>query len=363
MTWSAGIAGNSAVSFGGNEDGGTWSVGIAADVRQRCRFDLKYVSFFGDYTKCPRKRLAPGGFLSDRLHGREQRRARGHFRSRLRRARRSRRLSDEEPHMIRKTLFTAILAVMSASTVRRRYPDEAAQLGKTLTPTGAEKAGNKDGTIPEWTGGLTTSPAGFKPGSTVRPDPYAGDKPRLVITGQNADQHKDKLTAATHAMLKRHATMRLDVYPTHRPVMFPERLVENTLKNATQAKTVEGGSRHRQRAAGHAVPHSEDGRGGDVESPAALQRRCHELQVRVLQHGRVGRHDAVDHGQQRPGIPDLQPGEPGQAHEGHGRIPEPESRVHRSGAPRRRGAADHRPRQPAAAASARRGNTCRASGA
>ena len=62
MTWSAGVAGNSAVSFGGNEDGGTWSVGIAADVRQRVRFDLKYVSFFGDYTKCPRKGSPPAGF-------------------------------------------------------------------------------------------------------------------------------------------------------------------------------------------------------------------------------------------------------------------------------------------------------------
>jgi hypothetical protein len=62
MTWSAGVAGNSAVSFGGNEDGGTWSLGIAADVRQRVRFDLKYVAFFGDYTKCPRKGSPPTGF-------------------------------------------------------------------------------------------------------------------------------------------------------------------------------------------------------------------------------------------------------------------------------------------------------------
>jgi Protein of unknown function (DUF1302) len=62
MTWSAGVAGNSAVNFGGNEDGGTWSVGLAADVRQRVRFDLKYVAFFGDYTKCPRKGSPPTGF-------------------------------------------------------------------------------------------------------------------------------------------------------------------------------------------------------------------------------------------------------------------------------------------------------------
>ncbi len=143
--------------------------------------------------------------------------------------------------MIRKTLIAAILAVTSASAVAAVSPDEAAQLGKALTPTGAEKAANKDGTIPSWTGGLTTPPAGFKAGSNVRPDPYAVDKPRLVITGQNADQYKDQLTAATYALLKRHPSMRLDVYPTHRPVFFPQRVVENTIKNATQAKTVEGG--------------------------------------------------------------------------------------------------------------------------
>ena len=143
--------------------------------------------------------------------------------------------------MIRKTLIAAILAVTGTGAMAAVTPEEAAQLGKALTPVGAEKAGNKDGTIPEWTGGLTTPPAGYKPGATTHPDPFAADKPRLVITGQNADQFKDQLTAVTYALLKRHPTMRLDVYPTRRPVYFPKQLVDNTLKNATQAKTVEGG--------------------------------------------------------------------------------------------------------------------------
>jgi hypothetical protein len=139
--------------------------------------------------------------------------------------------------MIRKTLIAAMLAVLSASAVAAVSPDEAAQLGKSLTPVGAEKAGNKDGTIPEWTGGLTTPPAAFKAGMTARPDPYAADKPRLVITGKNADQYKDQLTAVTYALLKRHADFRVDVYPTHRPVTFPKALLDNTAKNAVQAKS------------------------------------------------------------------------------------------------------------------------------
>lgn len=55
LTWSEGISGNSAVTFGGNEGGGSWSAGIALDAYQRVRIELKYVDIFGDYTTCPRK--------------------------------------------------------------------------------------------------------------------------------------------------------------------------------------------------------------------------------------------------------------------------------------------------------------------
>lgn len=41
------IDGDAAVSFGGNEDTGTYSIGLSADFRQRHRFDLKYVDYFG----------------------------------------------------------------------------------------------------------------------------------------------------------------------------------------------------------------------------------------------------------------------------------------------------------------------------
>jgi hypothetical protein len=35
-----------------------------------------------------------------------------------------------------------------------------AKLGTTLTPIGADKAGNAAGTIPAWDGGITKPPAG-----------------------------------------------------------------------------------------------------------------------------------------------------------------------------------------------------------
>ena len=61
----------------------------------------------------------------------------------------------------------------------------------------------------------------------MRPDPFASEKPRLVITGRNADEYKPQLTAVAYALLKRYPSMRLDVYPTHRPVTFPPKINAN----------------------------------------------------------------------------------------------------------------------------------------
>ena len=78
-----------------------------------------------------------------------------------------------------------LLAAMAAAAIATPAlagvsADEAKALGTTLTAIGAEKAANKDGTIPAYTGGLTTPPAGFKAGDGIRPNPFAAEKPRLV---------------------------------------------------------------------------------------------------------------------------------------------------------------------------------------
>jgi hypothetical protein len=57
LSWSQGFS-NAAVTFGGNDGTGTYGIGVAADIYQKYRFDLKYVGFYGDYSKCPRKNAA-----------------------------------------------------------------------------------------------------------------------------------------------------------------------------------------------------------------------------------------------------------------------------------------------------------------
>ena len=74
------------------------------------------------------------------------------------------------------------LSVMVATANAAVAPQEAAKLGDSLTPIGAEKAGS--GRIPAWTGGLTTAPAGYKEGDK-HVNPFAGEKPEFVITAAN----------------------------------------------------------------------------------------------------------------------------------------------------------------------------------
>ena len=152
-------------------------------------------------------------------------------------------------------LVIAVAALASGGAWAAVSADEAKQLGTTLTAVGAEKAGNKDGTIPEYTGGLTTVPTTYQKGSGIRPDPFAGEKPRLVIDAKNVAQYADKLTVGTQELIKRFPnTMRVDVYPTHRTVAFPKWVLDNTAKNATGAKSVEGGLGMENALSGYPFP-------------------------------------------------------------------------------------------------------------
>jgi hypothetical protein len=139
--------------------------------------------------------------------------------------------------------ITLVAALVAASFTAHAAvtADEAKALGATLTAIGAEKGANKDGTIPAYSGGLTTPPAGFKAGDGIRPNPFASEKPRLQIDAKNMAQHAAVLTEGTKALLQKYPTFRVDVYPTQRSVAFPKWVADNTAKNALKAKTSNDG--------------------------------------------------------------------------------------------------------------------------
>jgi hypothetical protein len=142
------------------------------------------------------------------------------------------------PQRIALSVLAAVATLAANAAVT---PEEAKALGTTLTSVGAEKAANKDGTIPAYTGGMTTPPAGYKAGDGLRPDPFAADKVKVAIDAKSMAPYADKLTEGTKALMQKYPSFRIDVYPTHRSVAFPKYVTDNTEKDATRAKTTNNG--------------------------------------------------------------------------------------------------------------------------
>ena len=118
---------------------------------------------------------------------------------------------------------------------------EAAELKTTLTPFGAERAGNKDGSIPAWTGGAV--PNGDIGSDGRRKDPFPGEKPLFSINAKNMDQYSGELTEGTKALMKKFPdTFRIDVYPTHRTANAPQAVYDAIAKNAVNARLEETSS-------------------------------------------------------------------------------------------------------------------------
>ncbi len=137
----------------------------------------------------------------------------------------------------------AILAVLlvQPAVFAAVSPEEAGKLKSELTPLGAEKAGNKDGSIPAWTGGLTQAATGAKMGD-IPVDLFPGEKPLAQITTKNMASYADKLSEGTQALLKKYPdSFRVDLYPTHRTEAAPQYVYDNTFKNATRCKTKDAG--------------------------------------------------------------------------------------------------------------------------
>ncbi|AXO89811.1 DUF1329 domain-containing protein [Pseudomonas parafulva] len=133
------------------------------------------------------------------------------------------------------------VSLLAGSVMAAVSADEAAKLGSTLTPMGAEKAGNADGSIGPWE--PLAKNAGSVDGRGFLADPYASEKPLFTITAANAERYKDKLAPGQLAMLKRYPdTYKLPVYKTHRGATVPDSVFADIKANATNATLVEGGN-------------------------------------------------------------------------------------------------------------------------
>ena len=135
------------------------------------------------------------------------------------------------------------LALATGSAYAAVDAQRAAQLGgEQLTPTGAKRAGNADGSIPAWTGGLTTPPADFGGPDGRYANPYKSDQPKFSITAANMAQYADKLTEGQKALLQKWPnSYKMPVYPTRRSYAGPEWVYKQIKENAVNSQLINDG--------------------------------------------------------------------------------------------------------------------------
>ncbi|MGH8459083.1 MAG: DUF1329 domain-containing protein, partial [Nevskiales bacterium] len=151
---------------------------------------------------------------------------------------------------LNRSITTLLLASgLSLSAQAGVSPEQAAQLGQSLTPVGAEKAGNASGSIPAWNGPANFSDekkkltrAQLEDMRKNRPQEFENflntppGEPLYVITKDNLGQYQGQLTAGHIALFRRYPDYRMKVYKTVRSAYYPDAIYTATRANATRAK-------------------------------------------------------------------------------------------------------------------------------
>ncbi|MGP0172978.1 DUF1329 domain-containing protein [Pseudomonas sp. NCHU5208] len=158
-------------------------------------------------------------------------------------------------------LRSVSIVLLSALALQAQAKVDAAQaerLGRDLTPLGGEMAGNAAGSIPAWSGGVSTPPAGYQVGMH-HPDPFAADKPLYRVDSQNLAQYEALLPPGMHSLLQQNPGFYLRVFPTRRSAAAPQRIYDATRFNALNAELISGGNGVQGVASGIPFPLPQNG--------------------------------------------------------------------------------------------------------
>ena len=136
------------------------------------------------------------------------------------------------------SLMVAVMAVTAAFSAHAQAPAAAGQLGRELTPVGAERAGNAAGTIPAWSGGLTAPPPGWRPEMGYI-DPFPEDVPLFTITRENWTNHREQLMPGLVALLQKTEGFQMPVFRTRRTAAYPAAVIAEVARQAGSA-AIEG---------------------------------------------------------------------------------------------------------------------------
>ena len=139
------------------------------------------------------------------------------------------------------TAVALVLSLLSTTAVARMSAEDVARLGKDLNPMGGIKAGSEDGLLPEWTGNVVGLPEGMNwdgPG-TPYPDPWPDEKTVFVITKDNMEQYRARLSPGQIAMFETYPdTFRMPVFPGHREFAYDDRYYAKVGYNAEHGELI-----------------------------------------------------------------------------------------------------------------------------
>lgn len=117
-----------------------------------------------------------------------------------------------------------------------------ARLQRDLTPVGAERAGNRDGSIPPWQADQLSDEAHLEWMNHI-----AAEAPLFHINKDNLQQHRDQLSVGMQALIERYPdTFSIPVYTTHRTARQPDWTYENTARNLRDARLAASGNEMEQ---------------------------------------------------------------------------------------------------------------------
>ena len=112
------------------------------------------------------------------------------------------------------------------------------QADDDLTPLGAQRSGNIAGTIPPWTGGITSPPDSYREGYHET-DPFPQDQPLFQINAGNAAQYEEYLTPGQRALLAHYPkTWYMNVYQSRRSASYPDYVYQAIIGNASSASVI-----------------------------------------------------------------------------------------------------------------------------
>lgn len=122
-------------------------------------------------------------------------------------------------------------------TVLCSVPLPAATLGQELTPVGAQRAGNADGSIPRWSADQLSDEAHLQWMQRI-----TREEPLYIITADNLQRYRQWLAPGLLKMFELHPeSFSIPVYPTHRTARQPQWTHDYIRRNLEDARISEIG--------------------------------------------------------------------------------------------------------------------------